>query len=199
MQVFWVGFSVSFGLIVAIGAQNAWVLGMSIRRHYPWLLATVCALIDSFLMATGTLFFHHLQQWLPNVVPWFTGLGIVLLLWLAFSAALRVWRGNSGLEASQTESISWQKALATVLLISLLNPHVYLDTVILVGSLASASSSPWLFWSGAASASTVWFFSLAAAGKPLKNFLKSPIRWRLFDGLICVVMCWAALGLWLGL
>lgn len=197
MQNLLTGFFLSFGLIVAIGAQNAWVLGMSIRRCHPWTIAFVCIFIDASLMAVGVISFNEIQRWLPAVIPWFTWLGVLMLAWLAVQAGLRVLKGSSGLEAAgSAQNIGALQAILSVLALSLMNPHVYLDTVILVGSIASASSQPWVFWCGAASASAVWFLSLAAIGKPLSLWLKSPVRWRMFDGAMCIVMSWMAFGLW---
>lgn len=197
MQNFLTGFFLSIGLIVAIGAQNAWVLGMSIRRCYPWTVAFVCLFLDAALMAVGVISFHEIQRWVPAIFPWFTWLGVLMLAWLALQAGIRVIKGTSGLTAkSGPNEMTALQAVLSVLALSLLNPHVYLDTVVLVGSIATSSSAPWVFWSGAALASSVWFLSLAAIGKPLSRWLKSPMRWRFFDAAMCIVMSWVAFGLW---
>jgi L-lysine exporter family protein LysE/ArgO len=197
MQDFLTGFFVSIGLIVAIGAQNAWVLGMSIRRCYPWMIAFICLFIDATLMAVGVIAFQSLQQWLPAILPWFTWVGILMLLWLALQAAIRVIRGTSGLQADRnSKEMTALQVVLSILAISLLNPHVYLDTVVLIGSIAAVRAMPWVFWSGAALASAAWFLSLAAIGKPLSRWLKSPRRWRFFDSGLMVIMAWMAFGLW---
>lgn len=200
MTIFIKGFLLSLGLIVAIGAQNAWVLGMSIRRIHPWLIAFVCMTLDALLMAVGVMSFKQISVWLPGIVPWLTATGILMLLWLAFQALRRAIGGQSGLEANaEAKTVTAAQAVGTALAISLLNPHVYLDTVVLVGSLATTSASPWLFWTGAATGSAVWFLSLAALGIPLRRWLRSPNRWRCFDAGLFVVMSWMAFGLWHGL
>ena len=198
MQTFLTGFFLSIGLIVAIGAQNAWVLGMSIRRCYPWAIAFVCMFIDATLMAVGVVSFNEIQRWLPAVIPWFTWLGVLMLAWLSVQAGLRAVKGTSGLVAngSSSKQMTALQAVLAIMALSLLNPHVYLDTVILVGSIATSSAQPWVFWSGAALASAVWFSTLAAIGQPLSHWLKSPVRWRMFDAALCVVMSWMAFGLW---
>lgn len=194
------GFGIAIGLIVAIGAQNAWVLGMSVRRIHPWAIASVCFTIDALLMAIGVLFFGRIQQWLPGIVPWLTWVGILMLAWLALQAAKRAWQGSEGLQASAEEKrLSLRKAMTVAAAISLLNPHVYLDTVVLVGSLASTSEQPWLFWIGAASASVLWFSSLAAIGGHLRNWLVSKRRWQIFDGGMSLVMASVAVSLLHGL
>ena len=201
MVIFGTGFFVAIGLIVAIGAQNAWVLSMSVRRIYPWSIAIVCFSVDALLMAIGVLSFAKIQQWLPSIIPWFTWMGIGMLLWLAFKAANRALFSSQGLRgvATSTSSFSRSSAIGTALIISLLNPHVYLDTVILIGSIGSASEQPWLFWLGAGSASVLWFSILAAIGPILSQWLSSARRWRIFDALIAFIMIWVAASLMLSL
>lgn len=196
MAIILAGFTVALGLIVAIGAQNAWVLSMSVRGIYPWSIAVVCFTLDAILMALGVVFMSQLQLWLPAMVPVFTVMGIALLLWLAVNSALRAIKGNAGLaESAQASAQPHVKVLLTAVGITLLNPHVYLDTVILVGSIATASSQPWLFWLGAASASVVWFSTLASIGKPLSQWLKSERRWRIFDGTMALLLTAVAYSL----
>lgn len=197
MGDFLTGFSIALGLIVAIGAQNAWVLSMSVRRQHPWVIAIVCFSVDALLMATGVMFVSRIQQWIPELVPWMTWIGIGILLWLCLSAVLRVIRGNEGLALSDDETgMSRWQAVAAALTITLLNPHVYLDTVILVGSLAVTADQPWVFWSGAALASVAWFSALAALGKPLRGWLSSARRWQIFDGTMALIMAWVAIALY---
>ncbi len=197
VMIFFTGFVVAMGLIVAIGAQNAWVLSMSVRRIYPWSVAIVCFSIDAFLMAIGVLSFAQIQRWLPSIVPWLTLVGIVMLLWLALQAVRRAAHGNPGLQMeSKNEHFTQRSAVMTALAISLLNPHVYLDTVVLIGNIASSSANPYLFWLGSASASIVWFSSLAAIGPVLRKWLSSTQRWRLFDSAMAIVMTWVAISLY---
>lgn len=197
MSVFFTGLTISIGLIVAIGAQNAWVLGMSVRRIHPWAIAITCFTIDAALMGIGTVSFKQIQQWLPGIIPWLTWVGIAMLVWLAGQSALRAIRGNGGLNAAkELHTMSQWQAVTTALAISLLNPHVYLDTVVLVGSIASTSSDPWVFWVGAATGSVVWFSALAAIGRPLSVWLSSPTRWRVFDGAMAAIITWVAVSLY---
>ncbi|EAR09505.1 LysE/ArgO family amino acid transporter [Reinekea blandensis] len=197
MSDFLTGYSVALGLIVAIGAQNAWVLGMSVRRQHPWAIAVVCFTVDALLMALGVLSVSQIQQWVPGLVPWMTWLGIAILVWLCVSALLRVVRGNNGLKTvSEVKMLSRWQAVFAALTITLLNPHVYLDTVVLVGSLAVTAEHPWVFWMGAALASTSWFSALAALGRPLSRWLSSVRRWQVFDGLMALIMAWVALALY---
>lgn len=190
------GFVVAIGLIVSIGAQNAWVLGMSIRGHYPWTIAVICFTIDSLLMAIGVVFLQSLQQLIPSLVTWMSLLGILILLFLAAQAFYRAATLRSGLTANTQGAVKTRRQVAvTALAVSLLNPHVYLDTVLLIGGIASVQPSPWLFWTGSALASIVWFSSLAALGKPLSRWLNSTKRWQLFEVIIGVIMLWVAASL----
>jgi L-lysine exporter family protein LysE/ArgO len=197
MQTYLTGFTIGIGLIVAIGAQNAWVLSMSVRRIHPWTVAVVCFTLDSLLMAIGVLTFSKVQELLPSVVPWLTGVGILMLLWLAIQAATRAFKGEQSLDLDEAVTqISRSKAIATALALSLINPHVYLDTVVLIGSVGSSSDAPWLFWAGAASSSVFWFSSLALVGQPLRRWLSSSRRWRVFDGSMALLMAWVAFSLY---
>jgi len=197
MQTYFTGFFVAVGLIIAIGAQNAWVLGMSVRRIHPWAVSTVCMVIDGVLMAIGVVAFQEIQLLIPFIIPWLTWLGIGMLLWLALQSSIRAVKGQAWLVAAEVAvKVPIAKAVTMAMGISLLNPHVYLDTVILVGGVASASGNPWLFWLGGASASIVWFSLLAAVGRPLSQWLSSPSRWRMFDTLIAVIMVCVAFSLY---
>lgn len=196
MLEFWMGLAVAMGLIIAIGAQNAWVLSMSVRRQQPWVIAATCFTIDALLMAVGIRFIGAVQQWLPWLTPVLTWVAVGLLLFLASQSAWRAWQGTSSLAVSgDAAPLSVRQALLAALAISLLNPHVYLDTVVLVGSVAQSTEAPWLFWSGSALASVLWFSCLAAIGRPLSRWLKSPTRWRIFDAIIATILCWVAAGL----
>lgn len=187
----------ALGLIVAIGAQNAWMLSMSIRGQHPWVIAAVCIVIDCVLMALGITTLGWLQRQLPVLVPWMTAAGIALLLFLIAQNIKRVVQGNSGLVTSGEVALLSKGAVALqAASISLLNPHVYLDTVVLIGSLGTVQPAPWLFWFGGVVASTLWFSSLAALGRPLGRWLKSPFRWRVFDGIISLLLTWVVYGLY---
>lgn len=191
------GFVVAIGLIVAIGAQNAWVLGMSIRRQYPYTIASVCFTIDALLMAVGVVALGHIQRLLPAAIPWLTYIGVAMLVGLGIQAFYRVFTTHQGLKVEEAAPPIQSRAKVVVLAmtLSLLNPHVYLDTVVLIGNIAAIQEHPWVFWMGSASASVVWFLSLAALGKPLSVWLISPRRWQIFDAVIGIIMFWVAWSL----
>jgi L-lysine exporter family protein LysE/ArgO len=189
MLSFFTGFTVGLSLIVAIGAQNIWVLSQSMAGANRLVIALVCILCDAALIVTGVYSVQLLQQWLPPLVPLLTWAGVAMLLWLAFGAAQRAWRGQGALHLSSAVQVqSWQKTALTALAITLLNPHVYLDTVVLIGSVGSVQAQPLWFTVGACLASLCWFSALTGLAPKLRVWLSSPLRWRLFDGFVALVL-----------
>lgn len=196
MLSFFTGFTVGLSLIVAIGAQNIWVLSQSMAGANRLVIALVCILCDAALIVTGVYSVQLIQQWVPPLVPLLTWAGVAMLLWLAFGAAQRAWRGQAALYSSSAVQVqSWQKTALTALAITLLNPHVYLDTVVLIGSVGSVQAEPFWFTVGACLASFCWFSALTGLAPKLKVWLSSPLRWRLFDGLVALVLSGIALKL----
>lgn len=196
MAAFATGFIVALGLIVAIGAQNAWVLSQSMRGQHRSVIAVVCIVCDSVLITLGVYSVHHLREWLPPLVPVLTWAGVALLLWLAWKAAQRAIKGTGGLSVDHEVRIqsAWQIG-STALAITLLNPHVYLDTVVLIGSVGSSQSNKLAFVMGACLASLTWFSLLTGLAPRLAKRLKSPKHWRLFDGAMALLLSMVALSL----
>ncbi len=185
------GLLVCAGLIVAIGAQNAFVLQQSLRRQNAWLVAGVCALCDWLLVGLGVLGLGVLiaqQEALMEVARW---AGAAFLAWQAWLALRRVLAGQA-LAADGGSVQSWQAALAATLAVTLLNPQVYLETVVLLGAIGAVQPSPLGFFIGAAMASFGWFFGLAAAAGWLAPRLASPRVWRAIDLAIGVILAWVA-------
>ena len=196
MWSFFTGFSVGLSLIVAIGGQNIWVLSQSMAGANRLVIATVCIVCDALLIVAGVSSIATLQQWIPPLVPLLTVAGVLLLLYLAYGAAKRAWQGNSGLQTEvQVQLQSTGKTALTALAITLLNPHVYLDTVVLLGSLGNAQPSPFWFTLGACLASFCWFSALTGFAPKLKLLLSSPLRWRLFDGSVALLLSLIAVKL----
>ncbi len=196
MWSFFTGFSVGLSLIVAIGGQNIWVLSQSMAGANRLVIATVCIVCDALLIVAGVSSIATLQQWIPPLVPLLTVAGVLLLLYLAYGAAKRAWQGNSGLQTEvQVQLQPTGKTALTALAITLLNPHVYLDTVVLLGSLGNAQPSPFWFTVGACLASFCWFSALTGFAPKLKLMLSSPLRWRLFDGSVALLLSLIAVKL----
>ncbi|QOR38633.1 LysE family transporter [Billgrantia diversa] len=185
------GLLICAGLIVAIGAQNAFVLQQSLRRQNAWLVAGVCALCDWLLVGLGVLGLGVLiaqQEALMEVARW---AGAAFLAWQAWLSLRRVLVGQS-LTAGGGSAQSWQAALAATLAVTLLNPQVYLETVVLLGAIGAVQPSPLGFFIGAAMASFGWFFGLAAAAGWLAPRLASPRVWRAIDLAIGLILAWVA-------
>lgn len=196
MLSFFTGFTVGLSLIVAIGAQNIWVLSQSMAGANRLVIALVCIGCDALLIITGVYSVQWLQQMIPPLVPVLTWFGVLMLLWLAYGAGRRAWQGGEGLLATQQVQVKpWLQTGLTALAITLLNPHVYLDTVVLIGGVGTLQPQPGWFTVGACLASLCWFVSLTALAPKLKTVLSSPKRWRLFDALVALTLTGIALKL----
>lgn len=187
------GFFVSFGLIVAIGAQNAFVLKQGLLRQHVFWVCLICFLCDFILMSMGVLGFGSLISQSPIATLMLSLMGAAFLFWYGFRAFKSAHQGTSALALdSQHQTHTLGKTIATTLALTLLNPHVYLDTVVLVGSIASplSLSEKYYFLIGAVLASATWFFGLGYGARLLTPLFKKPTTWRVLDTLIGIVM-WA--------
>lgn len=182
------GFTFGLGLIVAIGAQNAFVLRQGLRREHVWVVVAVCTLSDVVLISAGAAGLGAAVAARPRILAVVTILGAGVLLWYGISAALRAIRGGGGLDAGDGLSASLRTTLITAVALTWLNPHVYLDTVVLLGSVSSTYASPWAFAAGAAVASVAWFSTLGFGARALGPVFARPAAWRVFDSLIAVAM-----------
>lgn len=194
-SAFFTGLATGAGLIIAIGAQNAFVLSQGLRRQYHWHIAGICSLIDTLLIAAGVAGMGALISSSPqllNIVTWAGGLFLLVYGGQALRAAIR----PEHLEASQRKFASLRAALLTALALSLLNPHVYLDTVVLLGSIGGRYPDQGRYWfaAGAALFSFVWFFGLSLGARWLAPLFRSPMAWRMLDLLVCLMM-WTLAGL----
>ena len=182
------GFATSFGLIVAIGAQNAFVLRQGLTKKYVGIVVAICAASDALLMAAGTAGLGALLKSVPWLLQAFRWLGVAYLLWFAFKSNQSS-RQHATLEPAEAKSLPLGKVIATVLTFTFLNPHVYLDTVLLVGSIANSfGDNRWVYMIGAATASLVWFSSLGFGARALSRFTSNPRFWQVLDLAIAAVM-----------
>lgn len=191
------GFALGAGLIVAIGAQNVFVLTQGARGHKPWLVAGVCAGCDALLIALGVGGVGTLAAGSPWLVALLTLCGAAFLLAYGLRALKSSLRGESlGLDEHSPRP-STRAILLTALGVSLLNPHALLDTVVLIGGLASRldASGRASFGLGAGLASLCWFYALSLGGRALAPVLRRPASWRVLDALVCLVMWGLAGGL----
>ncbi|MCV7175621.1 LysE/ArgO family amino acid transporter [Mycolicibacterium sphagni] len=188
-----VGFLTSFTLIAAIGAQNAFVLRQGIRGEHVLVVVSVCAVSDLLLITAGIAGIGALITAHPQAVTIAKIGGAAFLFVYGALAARRAVRPSS-MAPTQDGSARLISVVLTCLAMTFLNPHVYLDTVVLLGTLANQyADSRWLFGIGAVTASVVWFFSLGFAARRLAGLFATPLTWRILDGLIAVTMI--ALGI----
>ncbi|MGJ0204151.1 LysE/ArgO family amino acid transporter [Leucobacter sp. gxy201] len=184
---------------MAIGAQNAFVLRQGIRREYVLPVVLICGLTDALLETLGVAGIGFVVQRAPillEVVRWG---GVAFLLWYAFTAARRAMRPEA-LIAGTGSAGSLKKTVLACLAITWLNPHVYLDTMVLMGSIGNAQGDParWWFVLGGAFASIAWFFVLGYGARLLTRFFATPRSWQVLDWVVAVVMLVIAARLALG-
>lgn len=199
MTEFWKGFAVGGGMIVAIGAQNAFLLRHGILRSHVFLVAFTCFFCDVFLMTLGVMGLGSAIQARRELTVGLAALGAAFLVWYAVRSFISAWKGEGELLAetgAQDEPGPWSVLFAT-LGITLLNPHVYLDTVVVVGGVAATLSQAqkWFFLAGALTASACWFFGLGYGARLLVPAFRNPSTWRVLDALIGFLMLWIASGL----
>ena len=191
MEIFVYGFSLGFSLILAIGAQNAFVLKQGLKGEFVFLVCFICAVSDALLILIGVSGFHILVSQFPGVVTVARYGGARFLLvygLLSFRTALS---SGQKLVPSEKQSGSWYKAALTCLAFTWLNPHVYLDTVVLLGSISSQFAGQLvLFATGAMGASFVFFFSLGYGARLLRPVFEKPRSWQVLEVIIGFVM-WA--------
>jgi L-lysine exporter family protein LysE/ArgO len=183
------GFATGGSLIVAIGSQNAFVLRQGLRQEHVLAIVAICASADALLILAGVAGLGEVIQAAPAALAWLRFAGA------AFLAAYGVMALRRALDPHQAvvergAPITLRAAVATTLAFTFLNPHVYLDTVVLVGALANQhqGAERWQFAAGAATASVVWFTALGFGAKLLVPVFSRPVTWRVLDAVIAGVM-----------
>ncbi|MEV7885437.1 LysE/ArgO family amino acid transporter [Streptomyces sp. NPDC002817] len=184
------GFGTGLSLIVAIGAQNAFVLRQGVRRDSVLAVVGICALSDAALIALGVGGLGAVVVAWPDALTAVGWIGGVFLLCYGALAARRVFRPAGGALRTEGEAAgSRKRAVLTCLALTWLNPHVYLDTVFLLGSVAADRGAlRWTFGLGAVLASLCWFAALGFGARLLGRFLARPTAWRVLDGLVAATM-----------
>lgn len=196
LSPFITGFLIGGGLIIAIGAQNAFVLRQGIRREHVFIVCLICAVSDAVLIAVGVAGLGAIIERLPVLLNAITLFGISFLGWYGVLAIRRV-LAPEGAMLGGGESIPLRQAVLTCLTFTFLNPHVYLDTVLLVGSLAApfSGAARWAYGIGAATASFAWFFGLGYGARILAPLFVQAKAWRILDAIIAIVMFAIAINL----
>ena len=190
MQTMSAGFGLGLSLILAIGAQNAFVLRQGLRRSHVFAVCLTCALSDAALVCAGVAGFGSLAQAAPWIEPVMRWGGALFLIVYGARALLSAWRGGAVLmvEGGAVEALG--PVLVTCLALTWLNPHVYLDTVVLLGSVAAQYEDRVSFAIGAMTASFVFFFTLGYGARRLAPLFARPQAWRVLD--LCVgLLMWA--------
>jgi len=194
------GLGLGLSLIVAIGAQNAFVLRQGLRREHVLPVVAICALSDAVLITLGVAGVGTLIQqagWLLVVA---SIAGAAFLAWYGVRSAMRAFRPSTLDTDPAGAPISLRTAVLTVLALTWLNPHVYLDTIVLLGSISGThGDTRWWFGVGAVIASIAWFSALGFGSRLLRPLFARPISWRILDALIAVVMIAIAVSLIVGL
>jgi L-lysine exporter family protein LysE/ArgO len=182
------GLLISLGLIIAIGTQNAYVLTQSLRREHHLSVALLCIVCDVVLVAAGVFGLANVLAHSPMLLAIARWGGVIFLLWYGAMALRRAVSPQSLAQGDADGQRSRRAVLLTALAVTLLNPHVYLDTVLLIGSLGAQQAVPGAYVAGAASASVLWFSTLAIGAAWLAPWLARPTTWRLLDLMVAVMM-----------
>ena len=199
MTAFLPGFLLSFSLIVAIGAQNAFVLRQGLRGEHVLAVCLVCAMSDAVLILAGVSGFAQLCRQLPWLEPAMRYAGAAFLFAYGFRSFADARRGDATLVPANAAPATLEATLMTCLALTWLNPHVYLDTVVLVGSVATQfAGHEGAFALGATSASFLFFFGLGYGARLLRPVFARPGTWRLLEAGIGALMWAIALRLVIG-
>lgn len=182
------GLLTGLSLIIAIGAQNAFVIRQGLSRSNVLLVVLICAASDALLIFLGTGGLGTLIQSKPDLLELIRWFGVLYLTWFG-AKAMRSVLSNQSLEVGEGTTSSKKAAILSVLGFTFLNPHVYLDTVILLGSIANQfEEDRWFFALGASIGSFLWFSAIGFGAKAASRFMSRPIFWKILDSIIAVVM-----------
>ena len=190
------GFLLAGGLIIAIGAQNAFILKQGLKHQHVFVLCLLASLVDGILIVLGVVGMGALINSNPDLLFYITLAGSVFLATYAVFAAKRAISPH-GLVAASEAVGDLKHAISILLAFTLLNPHVYLDTVVLLGGIAGQYNGAMrvAFAVGAVLSSFVWFFSLGYGARRLAPLFKKPSAWRVLDGLIAIIMASLSISL----
>ncbi len=193
------GMGTGGGLIIAIGAQNAFVLSQGVRKNHTIIIPLICAVCDAILVTIGVAGFGPFIA-SSKVLSQVAGIGGAVFLFCYGIGSFRSAFKGGRLDADQKGGTSLKAAVLTTLAVTLLNPHVYIDTILLLGSIASQFQDPGhlFFGAGAATASFIWFFALSLGSSLLAPLFKKELSWRILDSLVGVVMWAVAISVFRG-
>jgi L-lysine exporter family protein LysE/ArgO len=189
------GLLAGLSLIIAIGAQNAFVIRQGLTKKYVLIVVAICAISDVVLILAGVAGLGAIINAQPVALEVIRWAGVAYLLWFAFKS-VRAALGTNRLDATGTPSANLKTTVLTVLAMTWLNPHVYLDTVVFLGAVANQfTQDRWWFAAGASTGSILWFFSLGFGAVAASRFMSKPLFWKILDSLIAAVMVTLAITL----
>ncbi len=196
MTIFLAGFAIGLSLIVAIGAQNAFVLRQGIRKSHVAKVVWTCILSDAILIIAGVAGFGVLTEAMPMFEPITRWGGAIFLIVYGTLSIRRAFFTTEVLEAAEKTEHSGSSAILACLALTWLNPHVYLDTVVLLGAIATQyGEQRWVFGAGAVVASLVFFHALGYGAALLQPLFARPIAWRILDVAVGILMWTIAISL----
>ena len=184
------GLLTGLSLIIAIGAQNAFVLRQGLTRAHVGAVVAICAVSDAALISAGVAGIGTVVEQAPTALTVVRWLGAAFLTWYGATSLLRALRTDEALRANGANGGSRRTAVLTAVALTWLNPHVYLDTVLLLGSIANqhGEEDRWWFAGGASAGSLAWFTGLGYGAGRASRWLASPRAWRVLDLLIGLTM-----------
>jgi L-lysine exporter family protein LysE/ArgO len=175
-------------LIIAIGAQNAFVIRQGLQRQHVLTVVLFCAISDALLIAAGTAGLGKVIESEPEVLEIVRWFGVTYLIFFGLKSLRSAFRHNT-LTLEQGNLVSRKRTILTVLGLTFLNPHVYLDTVIFLGSIANQfPADKWFFSAGAMTASFLWFFFIGFGSKMAARFMVKVIFWKVLDLAVAIIM-----------
>jgi L-lysine exporter family protein LysE/ArgO len=190
MNALFTGYFTATSLIMAIGAQNAYVLRQGIAKTNIFTVVLFCIVSDALLVTLGIFGIGAVigENQLALQILKYTG--VTFLFGYSFYSARKAFYGGSSLQIHSLQPESIRFVLCTIAALTYLNPHVYLDTVVLIGAASQQYTLPerWWFWVGATCASSLWFFALGSGAKALKPLFEQEASWRILDAAIAVIM-----------
>lgn len=186
------GFLLGLSLIIAIGSQNAFVLKQGLRREHIFYICLFCAVSDALLISAGVAGFGAVTERFPQVVTIAKVAGVIFLLGYGLQSLYASVRLSHALEVEGQVVTSLKKSLLLCFGFTWLNPHVYLDTLVLVGMVSTGASSKLVFAAGAVSASFVFFFALGYGAQLLQPLFVKPKAWNILDALVGILMLYLA-------
>lgn len=187
------GLFTGLSLIIAIGAQNAFVIRQGLNKQHVFLVVGICSASDALLIVLGVGGLGQLLQRHPTILDFIKWFGVLYLTWFGVRSLLAVFKDQALVAANEAKT-SFKQVIGRTLGFTFLNPHVYLDTVIFLGGIGSQfKTHKWDFAAGAVISSILWFTSIGFGAKAASKFMSRPIFWKILDGFIALVMFTLAL------